>query len=171
MRIRFGTDFRRVLTGADLVIRIIQAGALLLVPYVFIASGHIAVLLKPGVFSVLFDMGIAALPRLLTLGLSLLYVRTGHEVAFLFIALAFALILGIIGNRVFRESTDHAVRWRKILLALIIIDTVICLIPMHFNAVFGLPQAAFGIILRAAFIMMILLDLKNAQTDKGENDK
>ena len=171
MRIRFGTDFRKALTGADLTIRMIQAGALLMVPYIFIASGHMAVLLKPGIFSVLFDMGIAAIPRLLTLGLSYLYMRTGHEVMVLFIALAFALVLGIIGNRVFRESTDHAVRWRKIFLALIIIDTVICLIPLHFNAVFGLPQAAFSIILRAAFIIMILLDLKNAQTDKGENAK
>ena len=168
MKIKFGTDSRKFLTGADLTIKSIQIAFLAIVPYRFIASGNMATLMKPGILSVLFDMGMGLIPRGIALLLSFIYLKTGSEIIFLFISLAIALAIGIAAGKILIGDPVDTLKFRRILLILIAIDTVIGLIPLHFNMVFGLPQYIFGIAGRIVFIVLILMDIRKSGNIKGE---
>ena len=95
-RVEFGIDIRRKLTGADLYVGIFQIFSLLPLPYMFLARVHPPVYSTRNLFSVLFDTGICALPRLEAYALSCLYRMTSSEVAVYFVILAIALLIGTI---------------------------------------------------------------------------
>ena len=92
---RFGINVRNRLTGADLYVRIFQLTGLAPVLYVLVACVHPAVFTSENVFSVLFRLGMSALPRWEALGLSRLYRMSHSEVLVCAAVLVFALIFVI----------------------------------------------------------------------------
>ena len=159
-KVRFGIDIRRALTGADLYVKTMQAATLLVLPYVFLATSYWVVLQNRNLWSVLFDIGISILPRWEALGLSFIYRMSSSEVIFFFVMMAFALIFGIVAGKVLHDVHDKAVKARKVFMVLIIIDLVRRLIPMRFNAPFGIVPAIIGFAVRVVCLGLIYKDLK-----------
>ena len=164
--IQFGIDVRGKLTGADLYVKIMQAAAVLVLPYVFLTTSYQVVLTKVNVFSLLFDLGISSLPRIEALGLSLIYRLTASEVVFFFVMMAIALIFGIVSDRLLHEGYERALRTRKVFMVLIAIDLVIRIIPMKFNAPFGIPMAIIGSLVRVFCIFLIYRDISEDKKSK-----
>ena len=162
-RVEFGIDIRRKLTGADLYVRIFQICSLLPLPYMFLATAHPAILGTRNLFSVLFDTGISSLPRLEAYVLSCLYRLTLSEVAVYFFVLAIALALGFISSRVLRGNPEASIRFHKAAEVFITLDLAIRIIPVKANIAFGIPTAAFGIVIRAACLYLVIRDLKTAK--------
>lgn len=165
-RIRFGINVRKKLTGAELYVKILQITSLMPLLYIFLSSGYLAIFRSKSLYSVLFDLGIMALPRWETLGLSYIYRLTLSEIIVYFSIVIIALILGLMTNRIFKEDRETGIKARKVFAVLIAIDLVVRLIPMRFNLVLGVPAAVFGFIIRALCLVLIILDLKSVQGDK-----
>ncbi len=159
-RVEFGIDIRRKLTGADLYVGIFQICSLLPLPYMFLARVHPPILGTRNLFSVLFDTGICALPRLEAYALSCLYRLTSSEVAVYFVILAIAITLGIIASRVLRGNPEASIRFHKAAEVLITLDLAIRIIPVKANFAFGIPAAAFGIAVRAVCLYLVIRDMK-----------
>ena len=157
---KFGFENRKHLTGADLAVRVMQIAALLPAPYVIAIPGYPALISRRGVLSGLFDLGLSALPRLETLGLSALYHLTLSELAVYFAALGFALILGIASKRLLERFPRAA---RLMFAALIVLDLVLRLIPLNVNRAFGLAYGIAGFAVRLGCLALILLDLRAAK--------
>ena len=161
MKIEFGLNIRKALTGAELYVRIFQIASLLVAPYIFIASAHMKLVTSTNVFSILFDLGVSSLPRAESLLMSFVLRSTGSEVIILFAALALALIYGLASPGLLKGK--HGVKVRNLLCVLIIIDLVIRLIPMSFNLAFGWSFAIAGFLVRAGSLVLIILDLKSSK--------
>ncbi len=166
-RVEFGIDIRRKLTGADLYVRIFQICSLLPLPYIFVATAHPDIFSTRNLLSVMFDTGIAALPRAEAFALSYLYRASSSEVAVYFVILAVALALGFIAARVLRGDSGASVRFHKTAAALITADLVIRVIPVKANLAFGILFAASGFIIRAACLYLVVRDLKPADRQKN----
>lgn len=165
MKVSFGINNRKALTGAELYVRIFQAASIVLAPYIFIASAHMKLLTSTNVFSILTDLAISSLPRVEVLLASFIYRGTRSEVIILFAVLVLALIYGLISPGLLKGS--HGIQVRKILCVLIAIDLVIRLIPMGYNLAFGWPFAIAGFVIRAICLALIIMDLKASKnTDK-----
>ena len=163
MKISFGIDTRKVLTGAELTVRIFQIATLMIVPYIFIGSGHMKIFTSTNPFSILFDLGMSVLPRAEVMAMSLIYRSTGSEVIILFASLILALIIGIIAPRLLKTKYDPGVRSRKVLCVLLIIDLVIRLIPMKFNLAFGLIFSIIGFLIVLGCLILNIMDLKTVK--------
>lgn len=159
-RVEFGIDIRRKLTGADLYVRIFQICSLLPLPYIFVATAHPDIFSTRNLLSVLFDAGIAALPRTEAFALSYLYRASTSEVAVYFVILAVALALGFIAARVLRGDPAASVRFHKAAAALIAADLVIRVIPVKANLAFGILFAVLGFAVRAACLYLLIRDLR-----------
>lgn len=159
-RIVFGIDPRRKLNGSDLYVKAFQIMSMLPVLFVAVASGDLKLFSSGGPLAWLFELGMSALPRPETLGLSYIFRETSSEVIMTFVMLAIGLILGLLSNKIFREEEKRGVAARKVFMALIAIDLIVRLLPMDFNRVFGLPVMAIGFVLRAACIAALYMDLK-----------
>lgn len=159
-RVEFGIDIRRKLTGADLYVGIFQIFSLLPLPYMFLARVHPPVYSTRNLFSVLFDTGICALPRLEAYALSCLYRMTSSEVAVYFVILAIALALGSISGRVLRGNPEASIRFHKAAAVFITLDLAIRIIPVRANIAFGIPAAAFGLAVRAVCLYFVIRDMK-----------
>ena len=85
---------------------------------------------------------------------------SSSEVMFFFVMMVFALIFGIVAGKVLHDVHDKAVKARKVFMVLIIIDLVLRLIPMRFNAPFGIVPAIIGFIVRVICLGLIYKDLK-----------
>ena len=118
-RVEFGIEIRRKLTGADLYVRVFQICSLLPLPYMFVATAHPAILSTRNLFSILFDTGISALPRIEAFALSGLYRMTSSEVAVYFVILAAALALGVTAGHVLRGDPERSIRFHKAIAALL----------------------------------------------------
>ncbi len=155
----FGVNVRGKLTGADAAVRIFQISSLLPLPYIFLASGYQYLFTKYGLFSVLFDLGFAALPRVETLGLSALYRVTSSEIIVYFLMAALALAVGLAAKRLLRGKERRPVTVRVVWSVLIALDLVFRLVPLPFAS---LPIWALvpGFLLRAACLALVLLDLR-----------
>ncbi len=164
MKVKFGTNVKKEPSGTDLYVRIFQLSSLLSMIYIFIASGY-TMLVEKNVFSVLFDVGISALPRGEALLLSILYRKSKSEVAVYFAALVFALIFGVISSRLLRASKKASVLTRYVFIVFIAADLIIRFLPLHFNTVFPLYAAITGFAIRTVCLILIILDLKKAQRD------
>ena len=155
---KFGIDVRGRLTGADLAVRIVQIAAGLPMLYLIILSGMPSLLTQKTPVTVLFSLGVCAVPRAVALGLSALYRQTGGEVLFSMLLVAGALVYGVGMNRLLRSERGRAVR--VVLAVLIAIDLILRLLPLGFTAAFGLPCEIIAFALRAASLVLVLLDLR-----------
>ncbi|MBE6018999.1 MAG: hypothetical protein E7230_01475 [Clostridiales bacterium] len=159
-RVEFGIDIRRKLTGADLYVRVFQICSLLPLPYMFVATAHPAILSTRNLFSILFDTGISALPRIEAFALSGLYRMTSSEVAVYFVILAAALALGVTAGHVLRGDPERSIRFHKAIAALLALDLVIRVIPVRASIAFGIPAAVCGFAVRAVCLYLVIKDLR-----------
>ena len=155
---KFGIDIRGRLTGADLAVRIVQIAAALPMLYFVILSGWLSLLTQDTPLTYLFSLGVCAIPRAVALGLSALYRHTGGEALFSMLLVAAALLFGVVMNRLLHSERGRMTR--IILAALIAIDLVLRLLPLGFTKAFGLPCEIIAFALRAASLILILLDLR-----------
>ena len=160
--IKFGVNLRKNLTGAELAVRIFQISALLPLTYLLLGSGYPRVFTQYGLFSVLFDLGLAALPRLETLGLSLLYRLSGSELTIYFLMLVVALAVGLLANSLLKGSGKRPFAVRAVWAGLIALDLAFRFVPLPFAS---LPVWAriFGFAVRLGCLALILLDLRAAR--------
>ena len=114
---------------------------------------------KNSVLGFLFDGGMAALHRWLTLGLSYLYRLTGHELIVYFILPVLALTFGIVMKRLLRGSEKTAKTVRLALCAAIIVDLILRIFTPQFRALFGWPAAIAGLVIRLAMLGLLMGDL------------
>ena len=158
--IRFGIDLRHNRTGAELYVRIFQISSIFPILYIFTATGYAGILRERNVLSILFDLGMSALPRAWVLLLSWLYRLTSNEILVYFALLVTALALGIAADRVLIGAPDKSVRFHKICIVLILLDLLLRLVPLPFSTAFGLPAAIVGFVIRAACLWFLWMDLK-----------
>ena len=165
-KIRFGIDVRRAMTGADLYVKVLQISSILPLLYIFTATGYMAIMGSRNVLSVLFDLGMCAIPRVEALALSYLYRLTSSEIFVYFALLAIALAVGVATDKILRGAPDASVKAHRIVAALIGFDLVLRLIPLSFNMTVGLPAEAAGWIVRAVCLALVIRDLKEWEKNK-----
>ena len=161
MKVRFGINVRRVMTGADLYVKIFQFSALMIVPYILIASGHMAIFKTNNPVSLMFDLGACLIPRTELLVLAYLYKYSMSEIMILFICLAMALIWGLLTSHFIQEYGDTGRRIRKVMILLIAADLILRLLPFSFNITFGWPMAILSFLVRLACMILVLMDLRS----------
>ncbi len=157
---KFGIGIRKRLSGAELYVIVYQISCVLPALYILIASGYMALFAKKGLFTVLFDLGMASVPRWEALALSLMYRLTSHESAVQLVLLGAALAFGLFAAKLLRGKYAAARNSRIVFACLIAADLVLRLLPFHFNIAFGFIAAAFGFLVRAACLVLIILDLR-----------
>ena len=155
---KFGIDIRGMLTGADLAVRITQIMAALPMLYLVILSGMLSLLTRETPVTILFSLGVCAIPRAVALGLSALYRHTGGEVLFSMLLVAAALVYGVVMNRLLHSERGRTVR--IVLAVLIALDLILRLLPLGFTQAFGLPCEILAFALRAVSIILVILDLR-----------
>lgn len=165
---RFGINIRNRLTGADLYVRVFQLTALAPVLYVIVACVHPAVFASRNVFSVLFDLGMSALPRWEALAVSRLYRLSHSEVLICAAMLVFALAFGIAAGRLLKGGRGKARAVRIVLTALIVLDLAVRLLPLASRPAFGIPAAAFGFAVRLGCLALVIGDLLADRRNAGE---
>ena len=156
---KFGLTSGKQRTGADLSVLIWQAVCLLPLPYLLVLSGYPGLMTKNSVLGFLFDGGMAALPRWLTLGLSYLYRLAGHELVVYFILPVLALAFGLLMKKLLRGERRTAMILRIVLCGLIAADLLLRLALPGFRTAFGLPAALTGLAVRLACLALLLTDL------------
>lgn len=161
MKVKFGLDSRRCLTGADLAVRAVQITAFLPMIYLVLASAWTSILVRRTLLSRLFDFGISAVPRAVSLPLSALYRATGREVLFSLLLAALALFYGVAMKQVLQGG--HARTARLVLAALIALDLIARLLPLRFAVLFGMPVTILAFTLRAVCLALVILDLIKAK--------
>ena len=122
---KFGLTSGKQRTGADLFVLIWQAVCLLPLPYLLVLSGYPGLMTKNSVLGFLFDGGMAALPRWLTLGLSYLYRLAGHELVVYFILPVLALAFDLLMKKLMRGERRTAMILRIVLCGLIAVAGVV----------------------------------------------
>ena len=140
--------------------RVFQLSSLLPGLYFLVAAGFMAVAASDNLFSALFDLGLAAIPRWEAAALSALYRATGSETAVFFALVGAALALGLLAKLLQREKRRTARAGRYLFAGLIAADLVLRLLPLGVNRAFPLWAAAVGFVLRLACLVMIVLDLR-----------
>ena len=156
---KFGFTSGRQRTGADLFVLIWQAVSLLPLPYLLILSGYPGLMTKNSVLAFVFDCGLAALPRWLTLGLSYLYRFAGHELIVYFILPVLALAFGLLMKKLLRGGPKTAKAVRFALCAAIVIDLILRAFLPQFRTLFGWPAAVVGLVIRLAMLGLVIGDL------------
>ena len=165
---RFGVNVRNRLTGADLYVRLFQLTGLAPVLYVLVACVHPAVFTSENVFSVLFRLGMSALPRWEALGLSQLYRMSHSEVLVCTAVLVFALIFGLAAGRLLKGGRGKACAVRVMLAVLIVLDLAVRVVPLPFQFSFGVPAAVFGFVIRLGCLAIVVGDLMADRRNTGE---
>ena len=155
---KFGLTSGKQRTGAHIFVLIWQAVCLLPLPYMLILSGYPGLMTKNSVPAFVFDCGMAALPRWLTLGLSYLYRQTGHELIVYFILPVLALAFGLVMKKLLRRERRTAATVRVILCAAVGIDLLLRLFLPQFRTLFGWPAAIVGLVIRLAMLGLIVAD-------------
>ena len=102
--------------------------------------------------------------------LSFIYKLTLNEVIVYFIPLVIAFVYGIILKRGLDGPEKRAVLIRKILIILIFLDLVLRLLPFRFNYSFAWYFVVIGCLVRAACLIFLILDLKQAAIQNGSNN-
>ena len=161
MKVAWGINERNTVTGAQLALAIFQIASLLPLAYILAVVGYPAIITSKNILSVLFDVGIMAIPRIEALALSYLYAATASETAVYFALLLAALILGYVFGRILKGNREGSVCLRKVIAVLIVCDLVFRLLPFSFNLAFGLPAACIGWVSQAVCLVLIALDLRS----------
>jgi len=164
MKLSFGTDDKKALTGAGLYIKIFQTASLVSAICILVFSVYPPAMIRRGVFSLLFDLAAMSLPRIEIYLLSLFYRACTKETLIFFAILIAALILGIAGRKILLSSDASAKKLRIALATFISADLVLRLIPFSFNGVFSTASNITGFALRLACLIFILLDLKKKKS-------
>ena len=155
---KFGFTSGKQHTGADVFVLIWQAVSLLPLPYLLVLSGYNGLMTKRSVLAFVFDCGLAALPRLLTTGLSYLYWLTGHELIVYFPLPVLALIFGLAMKRLLRGERKTAVAVRVVLCAAVGVDLLLRLFVPLFRTLFGWPFAIVGLVVRLVMLALVAGD-------------
>jgi uncharacterized membrane protein YqaE (UPF0057 family) len=164
----FGLNEKARMTGAGLYARVFQIASLLPPVYIFLVSGYMALISRKGLFSILFDLGISALPRAEVLALSWVYRLTSSEVIVHFALLILGFVFGLVVTRLLKK--EKAARGtRRVLAVLIAADLVLRLIPLRFNLAFGPAAAIAGFVIRLGCLALLLLDMRAARGNTGGN--
>ncbi len=161
---KFGIEIRREHTGADVAVAMGQIAAGLPMLSLVILSGWLPLIPEKSALSYLFSLGVCAIPRLAALGLSVLYRHTGGEVLFSMVLTAAALAYGLWMRSLLPSKRGKTAR--VILAALMAADLVLRLLPLGFAAQFGLAAELPAFALRAAGLVLILLDLRAGKNPK-----
>lgn len=156
---KFGLTSGKQRTGADLFVLIWQAVCLLPLPYLLVLSGYPGLMTKNSVLGFLFDGGMAALPRWLTLALSYLYRLAGHELVVYFILPVLALAFGLLMKKLLRGERRTAMILRIVLCGLIAADLILRALLPQFRTLFGWPAAVVGLVIRLAMLGLVIGDL------------
>lgn len=159
---KFGVNLRGRLTGAELAVRVFQIATLLPLSYILLASGYPYLYTHEGLFSVLFDLGLASLPKAEALALSLLFRRSASEILAFFTALAAAIAFGLLAERLLKGSERLARGSRRAWLGLIALDLILRCLPLPF-APLPLYAQIIGFLVRLGCLLLILLDLRAAR--------
>ena len=165
----FGLDWRRGLTGTAAYVLIVQTCSLLPGLYILLAAGYMGIAAGENLFSVLFDLGLAALPRWEAAALSALYRLSGSEVAVFFALTGAALAFGLLAGRLLQGSPRAALGSRRVFAGLIAADLVLRLLPLGVNRAFPVWAAAVGFVIRAGCLALIVLDLRAEKKKKAED--
>ena len=163
---RFGLE-RKKLSGATLALRIMEFSALLPPLYVMIAVGYPPLLTDDGLFSFLFGLGASLLPRAGLLGLSWLYKLTAREVLVCFAILLPALFIGLWADSRLRAKRETARRSRIVFAAYLALEFVLHLLPLKVNQAFGTAPWILSMIVLAVCLVLTLLDVRAARSDRG----
>lgn len=161
MNVKFGLDSRHHRTGTDLAVCVMQLAAFLPLIYLVLASAWPSILVRRSLLSRMFDLGVSAIPRAVSLSLSALYRATGREVLFSLLLAALALCFGVAMKQILQG--EHARTARIILAALIALDLLARLLPLRFAALFGMPVTILAFVLRAVCLALVILDLIKAK--------
>ncbi|MBQ3290937.1 MAG: hypothetical protein IJH43_01010 [Mogibacterium sp.] len=161
-RLTYGLDVRRGISGAELYVKIFQIISILPLPYIFIAPVYMGILHSKNIFSVLFDLGMAAVTRAEAFLLSYLYGSTGSECIVYFILPGVALILGIFAGNILKGNESLSLKVHYAAAALISLDLLIRLIPIYANIAFGLPAEISGFIIRSLCLYLVIKDIRSA---------
>ena len=161
------------LSGAKISVRIFQISSLLLLPYILVAAGSYSLFLQENFFSFLFRLGLESLPRLEVLLLSYLYEGTLSEVLVYLAAELIALAWGVIAGRLLAsKKTQRAVVY--LIAALIALDLILRLLPLHINELNEIGWRAAGFAVRLAGLGLIAAgwaaERKGSKTPDPEND-
>ena len=165
---KFGFGSKKALSGAELYVRIFQLSSLLPLVYIFIAAGSLSVVTKKGVLSFLFDLGVSLLPRWESMGLSLLYHKTGRELAVYFVTLGVALAFGLAAKKIFCGGAKKAFVSRIVFLVIIGADLILRLVPFGFIGSFGVVVTVIAFAVRVVCFVLILLDIIAEKKKKEE---
>ena len=163
MKIRFGINEKKALTGAELYVRVFQIASLLPLIYIFAYSGYPAVVSSKNILSFPFDIGIMAIPRAESLALALAYRLSSSELTVYFSLLVIAFVFGIVAGKLLRASYNTAKTTRIVIAALIAADLIFRMIPIRINLVFGIPALIIGFVIRLGCLVLVITDLKKAE--------
>lgn len=166
----FGFEWRGRLNGAEAYVRIFQLSSLLPGLYILVAAGFMAVVTGNNLFSALFDLGLAAIPRWEAAALSALYRASGSETAVFFALVGAALALGLLAARLLREKRETARTGRYVFAGLIAADLVLRLLPLGINRALPVWAAAAGFAIRLGCLVMIWLDLRAEKKSRTGQD-
>ena len=149
-------------TGLELYVYLLQIAAMLPLLYILVATGSNILYLKRGITAVLFEIGTACLPRIVTYPLSWLYRLRMSEVFLYFGFAFFALIYGILVTRLSKKGNGMT----KVALVLVGIDLVLRVLPLHFNKVFPLYLTLIGFAVRILSFLLLLREVRNMTEEK-----
>ncbi len=159
MKYRIGNyEFR----GYMLYLYFLQIAAMLPLLYILNATGSNILYMKRGITAILYEIGTACLPRILTYGLSWLYRFSMSEVALYFGFAFFALIYGILVTQLVKKGNGIL----KAAAVLVGIDLVLRLLPLHFNKVFPLYLTLIGLLVRGVSLFLLVREIKEEKTTK-----
>ena len=159
-RLKFGLDVRRGISGANLYVKVFQLISLLPLPYIFMISVYPGITASRNVFSVLFDLGMAASPRIEIFALSYVYRMTASECLVYFALPVIALILGLSAGSILTGNPDKSLLFHRFIMVMIIADLVLRLIPIHASIAFGLPAQIIGFIIRSICLYLVIRDMR-----------
>ncbi len=168
---KFAVKKQKQLNGAKLYVYIFQISSLLPLVYIFAVSGYASLITKKSISGIIFDSGMCLIPRLEALGLSYLYRISESEIAVYFALLLFALIFGIICNKLLNGKYKTAKNIRYVFIALILADLVIRAMPFGFNSAFELPFEIAGFALRLVCLALVVLDLTADKKSENKTEK
>lgn len=144
-------------------VRIFQITTLLPLLYIFVASAQASLFVYGGFPGILFDLGIGCLPRAEVYLMSVAYHLTRNELVIYFGILVYALVFGMVINRLLsgKSRTKHVTR--MVLAACIGCDLIVRLLPIRLNTVLPVGYLIAGLAVRAVCLWLVLSEEAEAR--------
>ncbi|MBQ7715197.1 MAG: hypothetical protein IJT70_04930 [Clostridia bacterium] len=144
--------------------------SLLPLPFIMLSTSSHSIYDGKGILGVLCSLGISSLPRAEALGISYVYRLVLSELAVYFLLLIIAVIFGFVMKKLISSSDRCARITLTIVACLIFTDILIRFLPVRFNTLFGPVYWAVSILIRAAFLILVLTDLFKSFKKTSEAD-